>query len=81
MSNLLFEYLIRIEADEFVCRIWAKEDVPSVSDLRGLAKAILKSKIPAMDMLEAIGKLPHVNSAEILDRTGLSGMCIHVDWP
>jgi len=81
MSSLLFEYLIRIETDRFTCRIWAKEDVPSISELKGIARVVLESKITPMAMLEAIGKLTGVNSAEILNRDNLSGMCVHVDWP
>jgi len=81
MSLLLFEYLIRIETDEFICRIWAKEDIPSVIDLRMSAKTILESKIPPMDKLVAIGNMLGVNSAEILSRDDLNGMCVHFDWP
>jgi len=95
--NLLFEDMIRVETNEYVCRIWRQAGDYGISNgvLKGRAeRAMLKKASAAQQMLDwvlqtevhrdiatELVREARVNSVEIVDRTTGCGVCVHKDWP
>jgi hypothetical protein len=90
--TLLFEDMIRVETDKYVCRIWRGFDGDygnSTNDeLKDAAKAMLTEGMRYQrghpkylaEIVCALVKVERVNSVEIVDRAG-NGICVHKDWP
>lgn len=95
MSELLFEHMIRIEANGRVCRIWravntasglstghvlTNEEVEAIAWEKLMDLPHLPSWKFEIATLTMIANIDGVNSVEIVGRNG-NGMCVHKDWP
>lgn len=83
--NLLYEDMLRIEANGLVCRIWRQTDGPftlSNAELKARAVQLMWGDPPllrpiARQIIECSG----INSVEVIHRDTGDGICIHKDWP
>jgi len=82
-GTLLFESMLRIETDKYVCRIWRQHGESGIGllALKYLAKELLQKDGNLKDMATALAQHERVNSVEIIFRAGGDGICVHVDWP
>jgi hypothetical protein len=83
--NLLFEAMIRVETEKYVCRIWRQINGITIITNELLAqmarKIMVNDTVNLISMVEALIFFDKVNSVEIVDRITGCGVCVHKDWP
>ena len=78
--NLLYEYMIRVESNGYICRIWhADKDI--AVELRAFVEGVLDHNAALSVMVTDIVCLEGINSVEIIYKSTGDGMCVHKDWP
>ena len=83
-ERLLYESMIRVETDHYVCRIWRERKEHQINldmQIGHSAKNVLEENRSFTEMATEIVMMEDVNSVEItFMNTGL-GLCVHRNWP
>lgn len=81
---LLFEYMIRAETHDRVCRIWRQAEGPRATvtaDIKSLAISVMRSGGSLVEIVTELVNFDGVNSVEVIDKKTGDGVCVHKDWP
>jgi len=86
MSTLLYEHMLRIEANGRICRIWREihlDNRPAVSNdaLKEKAQLMLEDNVGISLITATLAGHEFVNSVEVIDKVSGDGVCVHKDWP